>query len=33
MTRMYFAKMGKVLLEVEEKYSNQIRKIIEFKKK
>lgn len=30
---MYFSKMGKVLLEVEEKYSNQIKKILEFKRK
>ena len=33
MARMYFSKMGKVLLEVEEKYSNQIKKILEFKRK
>ena len=33
MNRMYFSKMGKVLLEVEEKYGNQVRKIMEFKKR
>ena len=30
---MFISKMGKMLLEVEEKYNNQIRKLIEFKKK
>lgn len=33
MDRMYSSKMGKLLLEVEEKYHNQIKKIIQFKKK
>jgi endoribonuclease Dicer len=33
MARMYFSKMGKLLLEVEEKYSNQIKKIVEFKRR
>lgn len=33
MNRMFISKMGKMLLEVEEKYNNQIRKLIEFKKK
>ena len=33
MDRMYHSKMGKMLLEVQEKYSNQIKKIVEFKKK
>jgi hypothetical protein len=28
MARLYYSKMGKVLLEVEEKYSNQIKKIV-----
>lgn len=33
MNRMFISKMGKMLLEVEEKYHNQLKKLIEFKRK